>query len=447
MRRTRWSLPLRIPFLAVTFVFAGLPGCGQQGPQVGAPAKPVSGARATPSEVARAPIGEKDCLEYANEVVAAVATGNKSVLNALIDWDAIFATSTADLDAPATVVSGWIREMKQSLATGLGFADAIIQNSKAGGQFDYLRTRISHGQQVILFRLIGGGTQGVNYIEFIVKQGPDRKVRAADIYPYVSGEFMTESIRRGLLPAAASASRSFLAKLVTKEQDVVLDMPKIQPIADAIIHGKKKEAMRLLDELRPETRKTKMVLLLRTQAAQEAGEKEYLATLEEFRSLFPNDPSLDLQLIDYYLLTKKPEEALKCIDRLDRSVGGDPYLNYMRASLALERGDRAEARRLGELVVKEEPSFKQAYFFLLGISIQDKTHVETLTQLKRLQKKLGVTFKDLTTVKEYGDFVKSPQYKEWVTYLDQEEAANAKSKPQQGQQPKPAQKAPESVKQ
>ena len=376
----------------------------------------------------------------------AVATGNKSVLNALIDWDAIFAASTADLDAPATVVSGWIQEMKQSLATNPGFADAVIQNAKAGGQFDYLRTRISHGRQVILFRMIGAGAQGVNYIEFIIKQGPDRKVRAANIYPYMSGEFTTESIRRALLPAAASASRSFLAKLVTKEQDFVLDIPKIKPIADAIIQGKKKEAMRLLDELRPETRKTKMVLLLRTQAAQAAGEKEYLATLEEFRSLFPNDACLDLQLIDYYTLTKKPEEALKCIDRLDRSVGGDPYLNYMRASLATERGDRAEARRLGELVVKEEPSFKQAYFFLLGLSLQDKQHIETLTQLKRLHEKQGVTFKDLSTVKEYADFVKSAQYKEWLKYLGPA-VKEAKPQPQQGQQPKRVPKPPGSVKQ
>ena len=69
MRHTRWSLLLGISFLAVPLVFAGLPGCGQQGPQVAAPAKPVSGAQATPSEVGRAPVGEKDCLEYANEVV------------------------------------------------------------------------------------------------------------------------------------------------------------------------------------------------------------------------------------------------------------------------------------------------------------------------------------------------------------------------------------------
>ncbi len=104
-----------------------------------------------------------------------VATGNKSVLNALIDSDAIFAASTADLDAPATVRLV-IEEMKQSLATNPGFADAVIQNAKAGGQFDYLRTRISHSRQVILFRMIGAGAQGVNYIEFIIKQGPDRKL-------------------------------------------------------------------------------------------------------------------------------------------------------------------------------------------------------------------------------------------------------------------------------
>lgn len=187
-------------------------------------------------------IAEKDCQQYASEVVKAVASGNKTALNSLIDWEAIFATATANLGAPPNVVSGWIREMRQALALNVGFADSLIQNTKAGGQFDFLRTRISHGRQVVMFRLLGPASRGVNYIEFIVKQGPDHKIRASDLYLYATGEFFTESVHRALLPAAASQSRSFLEKLVSKEQDFVLDLPKIQPISEAMAQGRKKDA-------------------------------------------------------------------------------------------------------------------------------------------------------------------------------------------------------------
>ena len=275
-----------------------------------------------------------------------------------------------------------------------------------------------------MFRMLGPDAQGVNYIEFLVKQGRDHKIRAIDLYPYISGELITESLHRTLLPSAVSESRSFLEKLVRKEQDFVLDLPRMRPISEAIQQGRKKDALRLLDDLRPETKKVKMVMLMRLQAAQAGDEQTYLATLEQFRTLFPNDPCLDLQLIDYYSLTKQPDELLKTIDRLDKPVGGDPYWNYIRASQATERGDRAEAGRLGRLVIEQEPSFKPAYFFLIGLSFQDGQHEETLEWLKRIHEKLGTTFKDLTTVKEYAGFVKSPQYKEWLKYLEEEAKAN-----------------------
>jgi hypothetical protein len=290
MCRVRSCVPVMVSFLVVVFGVAGFPGCGQQKPDVAAPAKRAAGQPSTPDDVTSQPIAEKDCREYANQVVRAVASGDRAAFNALIDWDALFAVSTANLGAAPKVISGWIQEMKQTLATDSSFGGALIQNTKAGGQFDFLRTRIGHGRQVIVFRMIGPASQGVNYIEFVAKRGADHKIRAMNLYPYASGEFMTETLRRALLPAAASRSRSFLEKLVSNEQDFVLDLPKFQPIAQAIQQGKKNDALRMLDRLRPETKKTKMVLLMRIQAAREADEKLYLAALEEFRSLFPSDP-------------------------------------------------------------------------------------------------------------------------------------------------------------
>jgi hypothetical protein len=438
MRCERRSVRLMISFLAVAS--AGFPGCGQPKSEVANQPKPAASVPAAPNETRVEPIAEKDCQQYADEVVKAVASGNKAAFNSLIDWEAIFATATANLDAPPKVVSGWIQEMRQALSNNVNFVDSLIQNSKAGGQFDFLRIRISHGRQVVMFRLIGPGSRGVNYIEFIVKQGPDHKIRAVDLYPYVAGEFVSESIHRALLPAAASQSRSFLEKLVSKEQDLVLDLPKIPPISQAIVQGRKKDALRMLDELRPGTKKEKMVLLLRTQAAQEADQNVYLATLEEFRSLFPNDPCLDLQLIDYYTLTNKPDEVLKCVDRLDKSVGGDPYLNFMRASLAMERGDRADAKRLCELLVEQEPTFQPAYLLHIALSLKDDKDDETLLWLKKIHETLGTTFTDLTTVQDYARFVKSPQYKEWLKYLEKE-AGTRKAAPTQKQNQKQGQQA------
>jgi hypothetical protein len=444
----RLRCPLRLVGVSLALAVGGLYGCGKSAPEVVIQPVPSAGRPATSTEPRTSLISEKDCDEYARSVTSAVSSGNKPALNALFDWDAIFATATANLGGSPESVADWTKELKQSLERDTSFTDSIIRSTKTGGRFDFLRARISRGRQVIVFRLLGKENEGVNYMEFVAKRGADSKIRASDIYTYGSGELISETLHRILLPAAASESRSFLEKLVKKEQDFVLDLPKIKPITEAIGQGKPKEALRMIDQLRPETKKTKIVLLMRTQAAQGVDEKAYLAALEDFRSLFPNDPCLDLQLVDYYAMTNNHDEALKCIDRLDKSVGGDPYLNYIRASNAVDRGDRAGARRFAKLVVEQEPSFEDAYAFLLGLSIQDKQHDEALIWLKKLHEEFKMPFGDLTKVDQYTDFVKSPQHKEWLKYLEEEaKEKKATQKPKQDGQAEQVPKQPGSQEQ
>ncbi len=427
----RRSIPLtRFTIVLAASTFAGSPVRAQQKIDVAVQAKPATSPPAAAPGAPALPLSEADCREYAQAVVKAVATGEETAFNALIDWDAIFATATTDLGASENMVAELIKGMRASLVKGAGPTRQLIENSKTGGTFDFLRTRISHGRQVILFRLIGPENQGVNYFEFAAKRGPDQKIRAVDFYVFMNGEFFTESLRRAILPMAASESRTFIDKLLTREQDYVKDFPKLKPIAEAAQQGRAQDALRLFKELRPETKKQKFVLLIRIQAAQAGDEKDYVEVLEEFRRLFPNDPCLDLLSIDYYTLKNDFAQLEKCINRLDASVGGDPYLSYLQAAAAAERGDRAKARRLANLAVNQEPPFKTAYFYLVGLSIEDKNYDATLAGLKKLHETFGTTFKDLTTVPEYAGFVKSPQYKEWLQYLEQQ-AKRQKPKPDQ----------------
>ena len=67
--------------------------------------------------------------------------------------------------------------------------------------------------------------------------------------------------------------------------------------------------------------------------------------LEDFRKYYSQDPCLDLLLIDYYTLKKDYAQAIPCVDRLDKSVGGDPYLNVLRAASTSAAGHLNEACR------------------------------------------------------------------------------------------------------
>ena len=51
---------------------------------------------------------------------------------------------------------------------------------------------------------------------------------------------------------------------------------------------------------------------------------------------------------------------------------------------------------------------------LLGVSLIQKNHDDTLAMLKEIDQKFQLKLNDLTKVREYAEFVKSPQYKQWL---------------------------------
>jgi len=393
---------------------------GQEKTEGAIQAKPVPKPAARDRD-AKSALSEQDCREYAQKVVNAVEAGDRNALDALIDFESIFEAATAGFEVPDAERPEMIRGLHSSMGSQGGLAGQLIQNSQAGGNFDFLRVRQNRQRPVILFRIIQPASSGgVGYYEFVPRRSADDKIRSVDIYAFTSGEYVSETMRRTLLPLVADRSRTFLDKLLTGERDYVRDFPKFQQIVDIAKEGKWREALALLKELRPETKRQKVVLLIRLRAAQEAGEeKEYATALEEFRMLFPKDPCLELLSIEYYTQRKEYARALECIDGLDKSVGGDPYLNVVRAGIIAERGDRGKARQLANRAIAEEPTLVTAYLTLVAISLEDKTYDETLTLLKQLDQKFKMEFNDLTTVPEYAGFVKSPQYKHWIQYLEQ----------------------------
>jgi hypothetical protein len=336
----------------------------------------------------------------------------------LIEWDAFFKRISIGWDVSSKFNQDLLAGLKHSMEQPTGVTGQLILNSKQGGTFSYLRIRQNHGRQMVLFRLLKPISQGgCNYMEFVPQRSADGKVRTSDIYVYLSGEFLSATLRRALLPIIANESRSFLDKLLTGEKDYVKDLPKFEKATQSINQGHSKEALDILKQMSPETQKQKLFLLTRLRAAQSVDDKQYAAVLDDIQKLFPNDPCLDLISIDYYVLKKDFPGALKAIDRLDKAVGGDPSLNVMRAGMSEAQGKLEEARDFARRAVEQEPTLLLCQQNALGYAVALKDHDETLARLKALDRMFHATFNDLTKIPEYADFVKSPQYQEWLAYL------------------------------
>ena len=140
----------------------------------------------------------------------------------------------------------------------------------------------------------------------------------------------------------------------------------------------------------------------------------YGQAMEDFRDAFPNDPAMDLVALDRWFLKKQFADYRRGLDRVKHALGGDPYLDVLQAASYWEEGKPDEAKKAARRAIKAEPDLAPAYWTLVTISLRTRQFKETVHWLNEIEKRLQIKIGDLTTNEDYREFVKSPEYKEWM---------------------------------
>jgi tetratricopeptide (TPR) repeat protein len=399
---------------AIVFVFGFLPyaalapslsGCNK-------PAVPVAGPSPAAESVGK-PLTDEECLAAGEEISEAVSSGDVAAFDRMIDWDSVNQRCTAGIDAPEPFRQGFIRGLNQSRLKVTGISNGLVDAVKKGGSYTLLHSHTRENRRWLLFRLLTPES-GVNYHDLLLARRPDGKIKAVDMYVYMTGELISQTYRRGYLQAVARGSGGLVDRLTGADQEYAKNLKKLSQMVDAGRSGRTGEVLSIYEGLPSDLKKDKNVLMIRLQAAQKLGDDgEYSQSIEDYRAKHPNDASIDIISIDYYVLKKRHREALVCLDRVDHAVQGDPYLQTLRAGIHIEQNDLTAARADLKKALDAEPGLVDAYWTLVTLSLKGNDHDETLKMLRLIRDKFSIEVGDLTTVPLYEEFIKSPQYQEW----------------------------------
>jgi tetratricopeptide (TPR) repeat protein len=346
-------------------------------------------------------------VAFTQELEDGINAGEASALDANVDLERLIARSTRDTSVPAHFAESFATGMRRS---GMTMGKQLVDAQDEESDFHLLRLRMDGGTPHALYRVISQA--GINYLDFELAKNAQGKVVIVDIYPHISGELFSETLRRTYLMAAAEAGLSLMDKLMGKEQEFLKNLPKLLAMQRLTQERKPAEVVKTFGELPASLRQNKLFLLLRLNAASSLEESEYQKAIEDCEKAFPNDPSLALISIDGHMLRKDYAGVMKSIDRLDQRVK-DPYLHYLRGSVMLEKGDGKEARRFFQAAIDAEPTLVSPYWVLIGLSLQDKKYKDTARYLTAIERDAGVELGALTDLEQYAGFVKSPEYKTW----------------------------------
>jgi hypothetical protein len=395
------------------FVVALLSGCSDnpRGPRV----RPGD-----PEPEVEPGLTDDECRELAEKIAKAVQSQDATALAALFDWDALLQNATGDIQVPARETQRFVTDMRGDGKRVGVLGQQIIDLVARGGTYKYLHTHVVEHRQRLQFRLALPDGQGLNYHDVVLSrrppegQSPKGKIKAIDVYIFTNGELLSQTARRAFLTAMLRQAQIPAARLQGAELEFHLHFKKVELMNELARAGKHAEVLKLYDQLPPELQRDKNVLLTRLRAAQAVGGAEYSEAIENFRAFHPNDPCVDLFAITYYVQKREFKQALAMIDHIEGAVGPDAYLDVLRANVHLEAGDPAAARKAAEAALTAEPMLADAHWALVGVSLQEKKHGETLDRLREIERRLAPKFPDFASLPDYADFVKSPQYQEWI---------------------------------
>ncbi len=326
------------------------------------------------------------------------------------------------LDLAAMVNHGMPHEMRgtaQAKEVTRGILSTLSGNllkNLSAGDYRFLSVEETADGATAHMRLIPADGS-LNYHRLTIGRNTDQKAVAVDVYVYVTGEPLSHTIGRMVGQLSGGS-----------EVDTLAVAQGMQRASAALQASKPATAEAILSALPPRWQKQKSIMQMRIMAANgvaaqklQAGKpigNAYRKAVEAFQTRFPKADNLPLILINYHFLEQDFPKAAKAVDQLDQQVGGDPYLNLIRANIAVGQNDAQAARGFVETLIKALPDkAPEGYGILLDQAIEIQNHVETTRILKALEAETPVRFPfDFNKAEPFAAYMASPEYEKWKAY-------------------------------
>lgn len=177
-----------------------------------------------------------------------------------------------------------------------------------------------------------------------------------------------------------------------------------------------REALDAVRTLPPRVRASKILMTIEVQLTKSLDDDAaYLQAIERYAAAFPNDSSLDFVRLDSDLSHKRYDAYLAAVDRIDRRVGGDPYLEILRSEAYLASNRPAEAIAHARTATEREPTLQAAWWALVTAQAAGKDFAAAVATLEVLRAKFGARLDpaSLSADARFQELVASPDYLAW----------------------------------
>ncbi len=355
-----------------------------------------SGQKSTPTTGAPSPAPAKEATDehgaLALRLVAAARPCNVAQVTALLDREGFVKL----IEQRASAKKDAVRFLEQFVSTASNKFCAWVAGAV---EVRMLRVRSVDGERRPLLRKVSD--TGFGY--FDVRAAPTADgLRIVDIYSHNNGTWISQEMADIVLSPAADDPTAGITVMRINALDT---------------EGKHADALAALDAMPERVRNTRELQDLRVAIAGRASVAAYEQALAERARLFPDDKPTPMSAMNRAFLAGDLTEALHQIDLMEAAVGGDQFLDALRASVLAQRkgpGDLDAAASRAERAVQAEPKLAMTHQARLIVALARRQWTTALSALDSMQS-LGVTVSDadLRAIPSAADLLASPEYAEW----------------------------------
>jgi hypothetical protein len=346
--------------------------------------------------------------EFARRLEKAVAEGELITLDMAMNADAFY-----DRVVGATKLSpGLVGFLKPMIRTSFT-SEPYFAIAKGRATWKFLRIRKADDGLRALFRLTGQGG-AYSYHDLLLAPDGDR-FQISDYYVLNFAGFQSDLVRRSLIPSPQTLD--VLNQLLRPTAgDFMMDYGSnpLNQFSQLVTAGEYRKALDKYDENVGVLKNVAIAQVMRINAARSIDQKAHANAVQQMSDVFKNDPAVDMAALGGYLEFGALEKALGTIDRIEKAVGSDVFLNILRANAYMGDKQSAKARDLYRSVTEAEPTLDQGWWGLINVHLAAKEFKDVARCLDAVEKNLNVTLGDLAQIDAYKDFVASPEYAAWM---------------------------------
>ncbi|QDU55374.1 tetratricopeptide repeat protein [Aeoliella mucimassa] len=362
--------------------------------------------------VAARMVTTEEAQQFADKMKQAYDDNDTRTFDGMIDWDTMAMRATAGLDLSESDRT----EVMNGLQVGMRSVGSFVTQIRRGGgnTADYQLVNIleKDGNRVVIFR--ASGDNGVNYHQYTL-QRVDGQLKAVDLYVFLTGETITETWRRGLLPHVAEMNKNWLQRATSKESAYVQSIDKVSQFQNLVLSGQSDaQAWNLFYSLPEEVRFSKGMLIQAYALSNRTGEDKIMEISNAIRTHHSDATGLELMLIDSLLIAEKYDEALQALDAVDQAVGGDPYVDALRGNTYLLQENYPKAMEYFDKVMETGLDMDTAFYGTVAAGLPLKEFTKVAAAMETLEERYGVVWGDLRSLAEYREFLESPEGQYWM---------------------------------